>query len=160
MDGTSITLSANDEVLATIEVDEAAGGVALAAGTFEEADLTMSFDNVLLWDLDALEPLATAEPTEEATGEPTDEPTDEPTGEPTPEATEEPTDEPVSGDFAEVSARIDEIVAADPDITDDFRRDTGNWLTESDDFGEFYYESRAFNIEASAEESLSLVNLL
>jgi hypothetical protein len=144
-------LVANDEVLAQIETNEVEGGVALAAGTFEEADLTMSFDNVSLWDLDALEPLPTAEATSEPTSEPTEEPTVEPTEEPTDEPTAEPTEEPVSSDL---DARIEQIVANDPDISDDFRRDSGNWYTESDEFGEYYYEGRAFNIEAFAEDRI------
>ena len=141
---TTIRLIANDEVIADLDNSEAAaGGVALAAGTFEESDLIMSFDNVMLWDLDALEPLPTAEPTEEV--EPTAEPTSEPTAEPTEEVTQ---------DFSAITARIEEIVAAEPDLHDEFRRDSGTWDTESHEFGGYFYESRAFHIEAYAEERI------
>ena len=141
----NVLLVANDEVLAEIENSEPpSGAVALAAGTFEEADLIMSFDNVLLWDLETLEEIPTAEPTVEPTAEPTTEV----------EPTAEPTEEAVSGDFGEVSARIEEITANDPDISDDFRRDSGFWDTESHEFGGYFYESRAFNIEAYAEERI------
>ena len=127
----TIIVTANDEVLVEIESDDASfGSVAVAAGTFDEADLTMTFDNVMFWDLDALEAL----------------PTEEPTAEPTEEAT--------SNDFSAVSARIADIVATEPDQVDDFRRDLGTWDTQSHDFGEYYYEGRAFHIEAAAEERI------
>jgi hypothetical protein len=103
----------------------------------------MSFDNVALWDLDALGPLPTVEPTAESTGEPTTEPTTE------------PTDEPISSaEFDIISAHIEEIVATEPFISDDFRRDSGTWDTQSHDFGGYFYESRQFHIEASAEERI------
>jgi hypothetical protein len=150
----SLTLTANDEVLAEITEDnEASGGIALAAGTFDEQDLTISFDNVALWDLDTLESLPTVEPTDEATAEPTEETTAEPTEEATGEPTVEPTEE-ANQDFSNVTARIAEITANDPDISDDFRRDSGTWDTQSHDFGNYYYEGRALNIEATQKESI------
>ncbi len=137
MQADSYWLVANDEVLAEIETSEAAAGsIAVAAGTFEEADLVMTFDNVLLWDLDEVDRIPTAEPTTEV------------------EPTAEPTEEAVSQDFADINARIEEIVAAEPDIRDEFRRDSGTWDTQSHDFGDYYYESRVFNIEATAAERI------
>ena len=58
---------------------------------------------------------ATAVPTEEATAEPT----------------AEPTDEPVAKDFSEITAHIEEIIATELDISDDFRRDSGTWDTQN-----------------------------
>lgn len=139
----TIILTANDEVLAEIDSEDASlGSIAVAAGTFDEADLTMTFDNVTLWDLDVLGELpATA---------PTDEPIDQPTAEPT----AEPTEESVSDDFSAATARIAEITATDPDLIDDFRRDSGTWDTQSHEFGAYYHEGRAFHIEASADERI------
>ncbi len=135
----TITLAANDEVLAEITVEDASlGSVALAAGTFEEPNLTIHFDNVLLWDLDEIGPL----------------PSPAPTGAPTAEPTAEPTDEPVSDEFAELAALIDDIRATEPDIVDEFPRDSGTWDTAAHDFGEYYYEARAFHIVATAEERI------
>jgi hypothetical protein len=115
----------------------------------------MHFDNVMLWDLDTnVAPVPTPSATGEPTAEPTAEPTQEPTSEPTEEPTAEPTTEPVTGDFAEVTARIEEIVATEPDISDDFRRDSGAWDTVAHDVGEYFYEGRAFNITASAEDRI------
>ncbi|MCC6453440.1 MAG: PT domain-containing protein [Caldilineaceae bacterium] len=148
----SYLLVANGEVLAEIENDAPpSGSVALAAGTFDEVDLVMHFDNVSLWDLDesSIElgtPVATEEATEEATAEPTEEPTAEPTA--------EPTDEAANQDFSEVTQRIEEIVAGDPDISDDFRRDNGAWDTVPHEHGSYFYEGRAFNIEAYTEERI------
>lgn len=137
--GSTIILTANDEVLAELEhSDGALGGIALAAGTFEEALLVMSFDNVALWDLDEVESL----PIDEATPEPTSEPT------------AEPTDEANSDQFATIEERIEEITAAEPDLVDDFRRDTGTWDTQSHDYGGYFYESRAFHIESYSEERI------
>jgi hypothetical protein len=151
----TVVLLANDEVLTELETEDASlGSVAVAAGTFDEGNLTMHFDNVLLWDLDEISVLPTAEPTGEPTDEPTSEPTDEPTAEVTPDPTADPTDEPVSGEFAEVTALIDDIVATEPDLADEFPRDSGTWDTQAHDFGEYYYEGRAFHIAASAEERI------
>lgn len=167
--GKHVTLQANDEVLSDFDLDEdASGGVALAAGTFADANLIMKYDNVALWDLDATGPQpteeataeptekateeATSEPTEEATDEATPEPTEEATVEPTKEATEEPTVEPTEeADFSAVTAHIADITAEKPDIVDDFRTDNGLWDVLSDDYGSSYYKNRALNIEAKAD---------
>ena len=51
-EGTSITLFANEAVLTTLSDDTFAGGqIGLAAGTFTEAGLEVSFDNFSFWDL-------------------------------------------------------------------------------------------------------------
>jgi cell division septation protein DedD len=173
----SYAVVANGEVLAVIDnTHPPLGSLALAAGTFEEADLIMRFDNVMVWDLDenasslptpsatTVEEGATPAATDEVTEEPTQEPTEEATAESTEEPTEQPTEEPAptaegtetatSGDFEVVAARIDEIVATEPTISDDFRSDNGLWDTEANDFGSYSYERRAFHIEANGEERI------
>src|SRR5690606_14150386 len=85
---------------------------------------------------------------------PTVEPTSEPPIEPTDEPTVAPTDEPVSDAFAEIAAQIDAILATEPDLVDGFPRDSGTWDTQEHEFGEYYYEGRAFHIVANAEERI------
>jgi hypothetical protein len=124
-DGT-IALIANGAGLATsYDPQPASGGLALAAGTFTEGGLIVRFDNLALWDLapDRLaEPVATALP-------PVLDPMIDPEAQ------------------AAAAARIAEIQATAPDFTDDFRRDTGAWDTNVDEFGLFFYERRALHIE-------------
>ena len=165
----SYAVVANGEVLAVLEnTHPSLGSLALAAGAFEEADLIMRFDNVMLWDLDenvstlptpsatVVEEEATPAVTDEATEQPTEEPIEEPTEESTeePAPTAEGTERASSGDFDAVEARMDEIVATEPSISDDFSSDNDHWRIEPTNFASYYYERRAFHIEANGEEQI------
>jgi hypothetical protein len=162
-------LIANGEVLTVLENSQPPlGSVALAAGTFAEANLIVRFDNLNLWDLGesasslptseatatsaAEEPTPTAEVTAEMTEEPTEEPTDEPT--------EEPTEEVASGDLDAIAERIDEIIATDPTLSDTFTEDTGMWDTIPNDSGGAYYLRRALNIDATEAEIIIYSGLI
>jgi len=102
-EGSNIALLANDVVLAEVEDDSiAAGALGVFVRTYDEEDVEIAFDNVEVWELAASQE-------------------------------EEPvttvTEDALSPE--EVEARIDEIVADEPAISEDFRTDNGQWGTSS-----------------------------
>jgi hypothetical protein len=131
-DNVSYTLVANDVLLAEIASSPDDGrSLALAAGSFGQPDLAIRFDNLSVWDLDELG-LAV-----------------QPTAEPTPESTAEPTAEPTPAPLPDTdteAARIADILATEPTLSDDFRRDNGQWSIPESTAGAYYYERRALNI--------------
>jgi hypothetical protein len=128
-EGEAIALLVNDTVVLDVTDDAfPSGGVGLALGTFTEGGIAVGFDNFSLWALGA-----------EATTLPAE------TGPalPTAEAEEE--------DLADAAARIDEISAAEPTLTDDFRRDQGNWDTAPTDQADFFFARRALHIQVLSD---------
>nr|HMN31396.1 hypothetical protein [Caldilineaceae bacterium] len=128
-DGAQITALLNGEVVATLEDDSfSSGQIGLVAGTFDEANAEIAFDDLMLWDLDET-------PSTDLTPTPTPEVTTEPTAEVT--ATPESTD---------VAAQIAEIKIGDPLVSEDFRRDEGVWPTTSDENVAYSIKGRAYHI--------------
>ena len=125
--GTTITLLANDTVLTQVEDDTfSAGRIALAVGTFDEAGAVVAFDNLDLWEIKAL-------PT------------------PTPTAAR-PTATPTPDPIAKLLADIRE---ADPDFTDDFRRNDGTWGVKSDATSSIFYQRGAYHISVAVTNTVS-----
>ncbi len=119
--GPQITLAINDELVAQVEDSEFSTGlIGLSAGVFDEPNLEVAFDDLKLWDLQA---------------EPGPQPTEEVTPEPTP---------------IDVSARLDEIRANPPDLSEEFRRDTGVWSQDSDENVTFEIAGREFTVLVNA----------
>lgn len=132
-EGEQIALLVNDQVLLEIADDTfPAGGVGLALGAFAEGNVSVAFDNLALWDLEATGDSLTVPdvvdlPTVEATGT-------------------APVEEPSAA-----SARIEEITAGAPAISDDFRRDEGNWDISLTDNSLTYFQRRSLHIEVTGE---------
>lgn len=125
--GTTITLLVNDTVLTQIEDDAFdAGRIALAVGTFDEAGAVVAFDNLDLWQITTL-------------------PTPTPTAA-RPAAT--PTPDPI----AKLLAGIRE---ADPDFTDDFRRNDGTWGVKSDAISSLFYQRGAYHVSVAVTNTVS-----
>jgi hypothetical protein len=115
--GPRITLLINDEVVAHAEDSEFDSGlIGLAAGTFDDPNLEVAYDDLKVWDLQAGSPPL-----------------------PTPEITPEPT--PI-----DVSGRLEEIRANPPDLSEEFRRNTGTWALESDENVTYDIAGREFTI--------------
>lgn len=125
--GPTITLLANDTVLTQAEDDTfSAGRIALAVGTFDEAGAVVAFDNFDLWEIQTL-------PT------------------PTPTAAR-PTATPTPDPIAKLLADIRE---ADPDFTDDFRRNDGTWGVDSDETSSIFYQRGAYHISVAVTNTVS-----
>lgn len=120
-EGEEITILLNGEPMATVADDSfAAGQVALMAGTFDEGNVEVAFDDLFVWDL-ALPP--TSEPVV------------------TPTATTAPT--PAT---AELAGRLAAIRAQQPLVSDDFRRDDDLWPTTTDENVAYAYVRRTYRI--------------
>lgn len=149
VEGEQMAVLINDEVvLETSDDTFPTGTLGLALGTFAEGEVTVAFDNFTLWGLETAGDSLTvpdlpALPTAEATEEPTEEPIAEPTAEPTEETT---VVEP-----ADAQTYIDELIAADPTLSDDFRRDEGLWATDVTDQATPFLDRRALHIEVTSE---------
>lgn len=132
-EGEQIALLVNDQLLLEIADDTfPAGGIGLALGTFAEGNVSVAFDNLALWGLEATGDSLTVPdvadlPTAEATGT-----------------------APVEESSA-ASARIEEIVTGDPTISDDFRRDEGHWDMSLTDNSLTYFQRRSLHIEVTGE---------
>ncbi len=125
--GTTITLLANDAVLTQVEDDTfSAGRIALAVGSFDEAGAVVAFDNFDLWEIQRL-------------------PTPTPT-------TVLPTATPTPDPIAKLLADIRE---ADPDFTDDFRRNDGTWGVKSDETSSIFYQRGAYHISVAVTNTVS-----
>lgn len=129
-EGEQITILLNGEALATVtDSTFRSGQIALMAGTFEEGDVEVAFDDLFLWSL--------AEP-----------PTPEPTAEAT--ATSTPTATPVGGrgepDSAAIAERLATIRATRPLVSDDFRRDEESWPTTADEYVAYSYARRTYRM--------------
>jgi len=117
-EGPQITLLINDVVVAQVADDTfISGKVGIVAGTFDEGGVAIAFDNFDLWVL--------------ASGE-------------TPPAAE--TIDLALPDAAELSAQLGEIRSADPDTSDDFRRDRGNWANPDYEDVTFDFTRGAYRI--------------
>lgn len=133
------------------------GGLALAVGTFADPEVTITFDNVRVWDLEpqaAPSPESTPVAPEEPT--PTAQPEPEATATPEPEAT--PAPEPEAGDegapdVAAVQSWVDALLERTPDITDDFRRDTEQWSVEDGEYGQIFFARRAYHVTVTSTNS-------
>ena len=123
-EGSSITLLANDVVLAEVEDDSiAAGALGLFVRTYDEEDVEIAFDNVEVWELAASqegEPVVTV--TEDALS---------------PE---------------EIEARIREIIADEPTISEDFRTDSGQWDTFSSEDAAVEVRRRQLHISVDSAD--------
>jgi len=120
-DGASITLFINDQVVDEVEdTSFTSGWLGLSASAPGEGGIEVAFDDMRVWDLDAMpeEPVVVT----------TLVPTEEPAPTETPEVVVTP--EPVTVD---VSARLEEVRSEPLEFSDDFRSDNGRWgLSESD----------------------------
>jgi hypothetical protein len=125
--GDQIALVANGTVLAEVEDDSfGAGTIGLSVGSFTEGNVRIGFDNLALWTLDESSPALPVDDSPE---------------------TLEPIEE--GEEFAESTARIDEILTQDPTFSDDFRRDQGYWDTAETENSLFVYEQRSLHIEVT-----------
>lgn len=131
-EGEQMTILVNDEVVLETRDDTfPTGAIGLALGTFAEGGVTVAFDNLTLWGLEVSgDSLTVPDIPAQPTAEPTEEPTEEPAG---------------------ASARIEAILASDPTISDDFRRDQGLWAMDATDSATPFFERRALHIEVVSE---------
>lgn len=116
------TLLINGDQVATVEDNTFERGyIALAAGSFDEGDVIIAFDDFTLWaigDLQIDEPIAEA-----------------------------PLSSPTSLDEAAILAQLAEIRAEPAQVSDDFRRDNNDWTTTIDQNVEYSYLNRTYQIE-------------
>ncbi len=127
--GSRFGLLANDVMLVEVEDDAfAAGTIALAAGTFDEGEVEVAFDNLDLWDL---APVPTPTPTQTPL---------RPTATPTPE---------------KISDTVTMIKATNPTFSDTFRRDDGTWNTQSDEDVSRFYERGAYHLNVQSSDMLA-----
>jgi hypothetical protein len=121
-----ITLLINDQLLAQVE-DEApfSGTVGLIAGSFDEPNVTVAFDNFALW---ALSPVEAVQP---------------PDDEPAPNA-------PLVPDAEAVAAQLSTIRANEPAFSDEFRRNTGIWEQPDYENVAFAFAGGAYRITVNA----------
>jgi len=131
--GEEIHLLINDEVVASLTDDQfSSGNMGLAAGAFDEDGVEIAFDDLRIWTI----------------GEDINSPdltTPEPENTPEPDATPEPID---------VADRLAEIRDTDVTFSDEFRRDNGEWFTESDDDVTYEYAGRTLHIIVNSENRL------
>lgn len=135
-EGSSITLLANDEVLAELEDDAFAdGSLGLFVGSFDEGDVEVGFDNLKIWSLGGQEQI-------DGGGD---------------DGGNNGGDD--GGDTALTDDEIDEWLVVrdlfDPTLKDDFRRNTGAWDLEPTDSAEFAIARRALNIAITEPNMLS-----
>ena len=125
--GEQIHLLINDEVVASLTDDQfSSGNMGLAAGAFDEGGVEIAFDDLRIWTIgaDINSPDLTT---------------------PEPDATPEPID---------VTDRLAEIRDTDVTFSDEFRRDNGEWFTESDDDVTYEYAGRTLHIIVNSENRL------
>lgn len=125
--GEQIHLLINDEVVASVSDDQfSSGNIGLAAGAFDEGGVEIAFDDLRIWTIgaDINSPDLTT---------------------PEPDATPEPID---------VADRLAEIRDTDVTFSDEFRRDNGEWFTESDDDVTYEYAGRTLHIIVNSENRL------
>ena len=125
--GEQIHLLINDEVVASVTDDQfSSGNMGLAAGAFDEGGVEIAFDDLRIWTIgaDINSPDLTT---------------------PEPDATPEPID---------VTDRLAEIRDTDVTFSDEFRRDNGEWFTESDDDVTYEYAGRTLHIIVNSENRL------
>jgi len=131
--GEEIHLLINDEAVASLTDDQfSSGNMGLAAGAFDEGGVEIAFDDLRIWTI----------------GEDINSPdltTPEPETTPEPDATPEPID---------VANRLAEIRDTDVTFSDEFRRDNGEWFTESDDDVAYEYAGRTLHIIVNSENRL------
>ncbi len=125
-EGDQLTLLANGTVLATYQDDSyAQGGIGVAAGVFEDADVLVAFDDLRVWGVgDAPVAIGTPEPAQ-------------------------PTATPIA--VADLLATVHD---QEPAFSDEFRRDDDSWSTATDDNVQVSYLNRALHIQVNAEEQL------
>jgi len=131
--GEQIHLLINDEVVASLTDDQfSSGNMGLAAGAFDEGGVEIAFDDLRIWTIgEESDALDLTTPEAEAT--------------PEPDATPEPID---------VADRLAEIRDTDVTFSDEFRRDNGEWFTESDDDVTYEYAGRTLHIIVNSENRL------
>jgi len=129
--GEQIHLLINGEVVASVEDDEFSNGnLGLAVSTFDEGGVEIAFDDLRIW----------------TSGEISDAPDlTTPESTPEPDATPEPID---------ISDRLAEIRDTDVTFSDEFRRDNGEWFTESDEDITYEYAGRTLHIIVNSENRL------
>lgn len=134
--GDEFTLFINGAPVQTVNDDEFAdGGVALAVGSFDEAGIGIAFDDFSLWNLGGDLPLQQEPPVAEETPE-------QPT--PSPEI-----------DLAALAARVAEIIAGPPAYSEDFRRQSGAWITSDDENARIFTRGRTYRVAVDAAEWMS-----
>lgn len=125
--GEQIHLLINDEVVASLTDDQfSSGNMGLAAGAFDEGGVEIAFDDLRIWTIGA-----DSDAPDLTTSEP--------------DATPEPID---------VTDRLAEIRDTDVTFSDEFRRDNGEWFTESDDDVTYEYAGRTLHIIVNSENRL------
>lgn len=121
--GDQITLLLNSHPVEQVtSASPVFGSVGLMAGSFDDANVTVAFDNFAFWPLDDTRVEAVSAP---------------------PPAVTTP-------DSEAVAERLAEIRTAGPTVTDDFRRDTGLWQKPDYDAVTFYYRGGAYRIAVDA----------
>ena len=139
--GSTLTLLANDAVLAELEhVAGAEGEIGLIAGTLDDGDMEVAFDNLALWELAAVsEPEAEAAPT------------------PTPAADVHETAAaglPVDASFS-VRAALDAVRGEEPLLEESFARARGQWPAGVEGDVERSYADRRYRIAlAGADQTV------
>ena len=113
-EGAQLAFFINDELVAEVEDDSfAEGGIALAAGTLDEFEVDIAFDNFALWPVDV--------------GQQPDQPIIGIPGRRVPDApTPQLEDEPLS-----VEERVAAIRSSDPVFSEDFSAGSGDWDSAS-----------------------------
>lgn len=137
-EGAQISVLVNGELLATVEDDEfTKGQLALAVGAFDNGNVTIAFDDLLLW-----EPGAVAALTETATAETE---TTEAAPTPTPDETSE---------LISLDEQLEEIRSGEPLLDEDFRRDNGEWASGENGDVTYAYDQRTYRIVVAASNLL------
>ena len=127
-EGSSLTLLANDEVLAELEDDSFAdGSLGLFVGAFEEGDVEVGFDNFAVWALGGQE-----QGIEDGGNE-----------------------EPTALTTAEIEDLLATTDENEPMISDDFRRNTGAWDLEPTDSADYALERRELHISVTEPNILA-----
>ncbi len=131
--GDELTLLINGEPVEVVGDDEFnAGGVAVAAGSFDEAGVEIAFDDFSLWDLSGAVSPGPATPIAEVTPE---------QSAPAPEV-----------DLAALAERVAEIAAGEPAYSEDFRRQDEAWLTSEDENARIFSRGLAYRIAVDVAE--------
>ncbi len=128
--GSTLTLLANDAVLAEFEhVADAEGEIGLIAGTLDDGDMEVVFDNLALWELGAVsEPEAEAAPAPAAEAHGT-----------------AAAGLPVDASFS-VRAALDAMRGEEPLFEESFARDRGQWPAGVEGDVERSYADRRYRI--------------
>jgi hypothetical protein len=143
-DGPMLLLLINDTVVDWLEdATFAEGGLALAAGSFDEGDVQIAFDDFALWDLDNFGTLTL--PDMVLNDAPPVEPGDEPTDEPTVAPTAQPGELSAEASAA-ILNRVDAVREESATLSENFSRDSGAWEIGEDEQAEIAIARRALSL--------------